>query len=214
MVNIDPKTFSPYMIRNKISSNKNEFIMPEEYKKDKDDYDWSDSDEERSLCELIALKFNYYVTRKEYKKEVDYVLDNYKELINKYRINVFAYNQNQDVRYVYKATWVFQHCVIGSMEKWNWNMFAGIMIHDYREYGRISVHEIYLIVLSKIGKISEGLEDDEKSVIDRIMDGEKLKDVESLISESLKEKQRVIMDVCEKIIQQLRQCIFGGMILL
>ena len=39
-----------------------------EYKKDKDDYDWSDSDEERSLCELIALKFNYYVTRKEYKK--------------------------------------------------------------------------------------------------------------------------------------------------
>ena len=102
--------------------------------------------------------------------------------------NLCAYNQNHDVRYVYKATWVFQHCVIGSMEKWNWNMFAGIMIHDYREYGRISVHEIYLIVLSKIGKISEGLEDDEKSVIDRIMDGEKLKDVESLISESLKEK--------------------------
>ena len=29
----DPKRFSPYMIRNKISSNKNEFIMPEEYKK-------------------------------------------------------------------------------------------------------------------------------------------------------------------------------------
>lgn len=32
-LNIDPKTFSPYMIRNKISSNKNEFIMPDEYKK-------------------------------------------------------------------------------------------------------------------------------------------------------------------------------------
>ena len=29
----DPKRFSPYMIRNKISSNKSEFIMPEEYKK-------------------------------------------------------------------------------------------------------------------------------------------------------------------------------------
>ena len=42
--------------------------LVKEYKKDKDDYDWSDSDEERSLCELIALKFNYYVTRKEYKK--------------------------------------------------------------------------------------------------------------------------------------------------
>lgn len=28
----DPKRFSPYMIRNKISSNKSEFIMPEEYK--------------------------------------------------------------------------------------------------------------------------------------------------------------------------------------
>ena len=30
---LDPKTFSPYMIRNKISSCKNEFVMPEEYKK-------------------------------------------------------------------------------------------------------------------------------------------------------------------------------------
>lgn len=29
----DPKRFSPYMIRNKISSNKTEFVMPEEYKK-------------------------------------------------------------------------------------------------------------------------------------------------------------------------------------
>ena len=29
----DPKRFSPYMIRNKISSNKSEFIMPEDYKK-------------------------------------------------------------------------------------------------------------------------------------------------------------------------------------
>ena len=29
----DPKKFSPYMIRNKISSNKSEFVMPEEYKK-------------------------------------------------------------------------------------------------------------------------------------------------------------------------------------
>ena len=29
----DPKRFSPYMIRNKISSNKAEFVMPEEYKK-------------------------------------------------------------------------------------------------------------------------------------------------------------------------------------
>lgn len=29
----DPKRFSPYMIRNKISSNKSEFVLPEEYKK-------------------------------------------------------------------------------------------------------------------------------------------------------------------------------------
>ena len=32
-MNIDPKVFSPYLIRNKISSNKNEFVMPDEYKK-------------------------------------------------------------------------------------------------------------------------------------------------------------------------------------
>ena len=32
-MNIDPKTFNPYMIRNKISSSKNEFVSPEEYKK-------------------------------------------------------------------------------------------------------------------------------------------------------------------------------------
>lgn len=30
---LDPKRFSPYMIRNKISSNKNELIMPDDYKK-------------------------------------------------------------------------------------------------------------------------------------------------------------------------------------
>jgi len=30
---LDPKQFSPYMIRNKISSCKNEFVMPDEYKK-------------------------------------------------------------------------------------------------------------------------------------------------------------------------------------
>ncbi len=30
---LDPKTFNPYMIRNKISSCKNEFVMPEEYQK-------------------------------------------------------------------------------------------------------------------------------------------------------------------------------------
>ncbi len=32
-MNIDPKTFNPYMIRNKISSCKNEYMLPEEYKK-------------------------------------------------------------------------------------------------------------------------------------------------------------------------------------
>ena len=32
-LNLDPKVFSPYMIKNKISSNKNEFIMPDEYQK-------------------------------------------------------------------------------------------------------------------------------------------------------------------------------------
>ncbi len=32
-LNYDPKTFSPYMIKNKISSSKNEFIMSDEYKK-------------------------------------------------------------------------------------------------------------------------------------------------------------------------------------
>ena len=32
-LNYDPKMFSPYVIRNKISSNKNEFILPSEYKK-------------------------------------------------------------------------------------------------------------------------------------------------------------------------------------
>lgn len=31
--NIDPKRISPYMIRNKISNNKSEFVLPEEYKK-------------------------------------------------------------------------------------------------------------------------------------------------------------------------------------
>lgn len=99
-----------------------------------------------------------------------------------------VYSINNDVRYVYKAVWVFNYCVIASIEKWHWNMFAGIMIPDYSQFGRLSVQEANLIVLGKIGTISQRLDEEEKSTIEKILEGDKIPQIETLISQTLKEK--------------------------
>ena len=108
----------------------------------------------------------------------------YKEVLD----NLNGYNLYRDVRYVYKAAWVFNHCIIGAIEKWNWNIYAGIMIPDYQMYGRISVQEANMIVLGKIAKISQSLTSNEKETIDKVLDGEESVEVEMLVSESLKER--------------------------
>ena len=108
----------------------------------------------------------------------------YKEVLD----NLNVYNLYRDVRYVYKAAWVFNHCIIGAIEKWNWNIYAGIMIPDYQMYGRISVQEANMIVLGKIAKISQSLTSNDKETIDKVLDGEEFVEVEMLVSESLKER--------------------------
>ena len=108
----------------------------------------------------------------------------YKEIFD----DLSVYNLNHDIRYVYKAVWVFNHCVVGAIEKWNWSMFAGIMIPDYQMYGRISVQEANMIVLGKIAKICQNITANDKDIIDKVLDGELLPEVEMLISTSLKER--------------------------
>lgn len=108
----------------------------------------------------------------------------YKEILDCLGI----YDLNHDVRYIYKASWIYNNCVMESFEKWHWNMFAGIMIPDYPKYGRITLNEANLIVMGKIGTISNTLEQEEQSIINAILDGESMLEVESLISASLKEK--------------------------
>ncbi len=108
----------------------------------------------------------------------------YKEIFD----DLSVYNLNHDIRYVYKAVWVFNHCVVGAIEKWNWSMFAGIMIPDYQMYGRISVQEANMIVLGKIAKICQNITANDKDIIDKVLDGELLPEVEMLISASLKER--------------------------
>lgn len=108
----------------------------------------------------------------------------YKEVFDS--LNV--YNFSHDVRYVYKAAWIFHNCILASIDKWHWNMFAGIIIPDYNQLGRITVQEANLIVLGKIGAIQSCFEEEEKLMIEKIIEGEKNPEVESLISESLKDK--------------------------
>ncbi len=108
----------------------------------------------------------------------------YKETLD--CLNVYSFNR--DVRYVYKAAWIFSNCIIAGIKKWHWNMFAGIMIPDYKMYGRITLQEINMIVSGKLGTISQCLSAEENAIIERIMDGESIKEVESLISISEKEK--------------------------
>lgn len=108
----------------------------------------------------------------------------YKEVLD----NLNVYNLYHDVRYVYKAAWLFNHCVIGAIEKWHWNIYAGIVIPDYQIYGRISVQEANMIVLGKIAKISQSLTSNDKETVDKVLDGEEFFEVEMLVSESLKER--------------------------
>lgn len=108
----------------------------------------------------------------------------YKEIFD----DLSVYNLNHDIRYVFKAAWVFNHCVVGAIEKWNWSMFAGIMIPDYQMYGRISVQEANMIVLGKIAKICQNITANDKDIIDKVLDGELFPEVEMLVSASLKER--------------------------
>lgn len=98
------------------------------------------------------------------------------------------YNIYNDIRYVYKAAWIFNNCILASIDKWHWNLFAGIMIPDYNQLGRISVQEANLIVMGKIGTISQRLEEEEQSIINRILEGDYIPQVDALISQNIKEK--------------------------
>ena len=108
----------------------------------------------------------------------------YKEVFDCLGMYKFSY----DVRYVYKAAWIFSNCILASIDKWHWNMFAGIMIPDYSMLGRITVQEANLIVMGKISSITEGMADEEQSIVEKILDGQKLPEIESLVSLSVRKK--------------------------
>lgn len=99
-----------------------------------------------------------------------------------------TYEYTRDTSYLYKAVWVFRHCIYESIEKWNWNIFAGIWIPDHHQLGRITVHEANLIIISKIESNVQNLEDGEKDIVDMVFDGKEIPEVECLISETLKER--------------------------
>lgn len=108
----------------------------------------------------------------------------YKEILD----CLAVYRLYGKVDYAYRAAWIYRHCVLGAIEKWNWNLFAGIYIPDYREYGRITVQEANLIVIGQLGKIDQRLKVEQKEIVEKIMEGEYIEEVESIIPASLREK--------------------------
>ncbi len=97
---------------------------------------------------------------------------------------------NFNVQHLYKAVWIYMNCILASGEKWHWNLSAKIYIPDYTQKlgGRITVLEASAGILSQIGEISKNLTEEEFSVVERLMGGEFVPEVEWLITDSLKEK--------------------------
>ena len=97
----DPKKFSPYMIKNKISSSKNEFIMPDEYKKfvhsEDDDIIYKVYKKYQEILyknnsvdfdDLLILPIKLFKT---YKEVLDYYQEKYKYiLIDEYQDTNYA----------------------------------------------------------------------------------------------------------------------------
>ena len=98
------------------------------------------------------------------------------------------YNFSHDIRHIHKATWIYYYCILGSLEKWNWKPSSKIAIPDYHMFGRIPIHDVNIIVTEKITRITQELMTNERTIIENIMKGYYIKDVESLIHQSLKEK--------------------------
>lgn len=97
---------------------------------------------------------------------------------------------NFNVQYLYKAVWIFTNCIVASVEKWHWKMTAKIYIPDYIEKlgGSITVLEASAGVASQIAEISKNLTEEENSIVERVMSGEFVPEVERFITDSLKEK--------------------------
>ncbi|MBQ2366335.1 MAG: hypothetical protein II293_04150 [Bacteroidaceae bacterium] len=108
----------------------------------------------------------------------------YKEILD----CLTTYRLFGDVNNAYRAAWIYYHCVLGSIEKWHWNLFASIYIPDYQVYGRITVQEANLIVMGQLGKIDQRLKVEQKNIIEKIMEGEYIEEVESIIPASIREK--------------------------
>lgn len=110
----------------------------------------------------------------------------YKEVLD----CIIEYRLNFNVQHLYKAVWIYMNCILASEEKWHWKMTAKIYIPDYIQKlgGSITVLEATAGVMSQIDEISKGLTEEELSIVERVMDGEFVPEVEKLIPDSLKGK--------------------------
>lgn len=105
--------------------------------------------------------------------------------------NLRLYQLYNDIDYLYKAAWIYKFGLIDSLEKWEWSLFAKILIPDYQMLGRITLNEAIMIVASKIGKETTQLTAQQQRLVNDIMEGKQAyDDVSYLLSLDIKEKLR------------------------
>lgn len=100
------------------------------------------------------------------------------------------YNFSGDRDELYKAAWIFTYGFQMSLEKWNWNpMTAKIYVPNHFELGRVTLHQIAVLILSSI--VRESKKAGEEETINSILDGKYgFHKYEYLVSQNIKSKIR------------------------
>ena len=111
----------------------------------------------------------------------------FKEILD----NMDVYMRHGDMDYLYRAAWVFNYGVYGSLDKWHWRPMAKIYIPDYMSLGHIELQFAIAMVSGLISSAVKNLTLEEQQYIKDIIDGgQAYNEVSHLLSIEKKEKIR------------------------
>ena len=102
-----------------------------------------------------------------------------------------VYMRLGDEEYLYRAAWVLNYGVYGSIEKWHWRPMAKIYIPDYMSLGHIELQFAIAMVTGLISSAVKSLTSEEQQYVSDIIAGRQAYDeVSHLLSIDKKEKIR------------------------
>lgn len=111
----------------------------------------------------------------------------FKEILD----NMDIYMRHGDMDYLYRAAWVFNYGVYGSLDKWHWRPMAKIYIPDYMSFGHIELQFAIAMVSGLISSAVKNLTLEEQQYIKDIIDGgQAYNEVSHLLSNDKKENIR------------------------